>query len=254
MRWTALVVYCLAAAGGVQGGGRAQVAARDVRDWDWAVFNDFFTEMLHIPSLGRLVTDVCGQVARAQEAFGGLLGVRARRADAGCADVTVLFARGTCDPGNVGVLVGPPFFNALEGRLRARGRTLGVRGFEYEATVEDFISRTRAPGRDFIWTVRATLDECPHTQLVLSGYSQGCMVVHDAAAFLGPEPMARVAAAVLFGDPYAQWPVPNIDPARVSVVCHPEDNVCEGGDIFWGPHLTYSDDADAAAGFVMAHL
>lgn len=49
-----------------------------------------------------------------------------------CTDVTIVFARGTGETGNVGTVAGPPFFKALRGRLGA-GRVT-VQGTEYPAT------------------------------------------------------------------------------------------------------------------------
>lgn len=58
--------------------------------------------------------------------------------DGKCSDLLVIFARGTQEPGNVGALVGPPFFNALEGALGS-SHTLAVQGVDYEATVADYL-------------------------------------------------------------------------------------------------------------------
>lgn len=49
--------------------------------------------------------------------------------NAACADITVVFARGTTEPGNVGLVTGPPFFDALKEQLG--GRSLAVQGVEY---------------------------------------------------------------------------------------------------------------------------
>lgn len=45
------------------------------------------------------------------------------------------------------------------------------------------------------------LDECPGTQLILTGLNQGAMVVHCTAAQL-VEQIVDVAAIVTFGDPF----------------------------------------------------
>jgi hypothetical protein len=58
--------------------------------------------------------------------------------DGKCSDLLVIFARGTQEPGNVGALVGPPFFKALEGALGS-SHTLSVQGVDYEATVADYL-------------------------------------------------------------------------------------------------------------------
>lgn len=55
-----------------------------------------------------------------------------------CADVTIVFARGTNEAGNVGVLVGPEFFDAVAIRL-APGKTMAVQGVNYPASIPGFL-------------------------------------------------------------------------------------------------------------------
>lgn len=43
--------------------------------------------------------------------------------------------------------------------------------------------------------------QCPSTKVVMSGYSQGAQVVHDAATDLPAATMGQVSAVVTFGDP-----------------------------------------------------
>jgi cutinase len=42
---------------------------------------------------------------------------------------------------------------------------------------------------------------CPNTKLVVSGYSQGGQLVHNAMAQLPPAMAANVSKVVIFGDP-----------------------------------------------------
>jgi cutinase len=48
-----------------------------------------------------------------------------------CTDMTVIFARGTGEPGNVGIISGPPMFKALRKKLGADRVT--VQGVDYSA-------------------------------------------------------------------------------------------------------------------------
>lgn len=58
-----------------------------------------------------------------------------------CADVTLLFARGTLEPGTLGTLVGPPFVQALEQQLGRLGKTLAVEGTtNYAATIGGYLT------------------------------------------------------------------------------------------------------------------
>jgi cutinase len=50
-----------------------------------------------------------------------------------CKALTVIFARGTNEPGNVGDIAGPPFFSALRSDLGTDQVT--VQGVDYGATI-----------------------------------------------------------------------------------------------------------------------
>ncbi len=57
-----------------------------------------------------------------------------------CPDVTMIFGKGTSEIGNVGMLVGPEFFNAVETMLSARNMTFGVQGIQYNASPDGFLA------------------------------------------------------------------------------------------------------------------
>lgn len=44
-----------------------------------------------------------------------------------------------------------------------------------------------------------------------------------------------------------------MDASKVDTICHTGDNICEAGDIILPAHLTYGENAAAAAAFVVAH-
>lgn len=54
-----------------------------------------------------------------------------------CADYTILFARGTFEPGNIGLLVGPAFFQAVQSQ--AKGKSVSIQGVNYAADVQGFL-------------------------------------------------------------------------------------------------------------------
>lgn len=77
--------------------------------------NALLKEVLDAFPLNILVNDIQETVVNGlQDVAGGLDIDTTQDAGAACADVTVLFARGTDEPGNVGVLAGPAFFQAIE--------------------------------------------------------------------------------------------------------------------------------------------
>ncbi len=117
-----------------------------------------------------------------------------------CKAYTVIFARGTTEPGNVGILVGPPFFDALRSLVGSSALTIqGVN--DYSASIDGYIEGGDPAGsaemqvyiylymRALLTINRAVQIEaahkaCPNTKLVASGYSQGGQIVHNAIGFL----------------------------------------------------------------------
>lgn len=49
--------------------------------------------------------------------------------------------------------------------------------------------------------VTKAFTNCPNTKIVMSGYSQGAQLVHNAASELSTSTMEKVSAVVTFGDP-----------------------------------------------------
>lgn len=113
----------------------------------------------------------------------------------GCKPITVIFARGTLELGNVGELVGPPFFNDLDDLIGANN--IAVQGVDYSATIGGYLIGGDPGGAQ---TTADLLNQaagnCPDTQIVLSGYSQGAMEVHLGEAMVSAEVAAQVAAVV----------------------------------------------------------
>lgn len=86
-----------------------------------------------------------------------------------CRPVTVIFARGTIEVGNVGALVGPPFFSALG--LAIGDENVGVQGVDYPATVIGYLEGNDAEGAATLASlIEQAASLCPLTQIVLSGY------------------------------------------------------------------------------------
>jgi cutinase len=83
-----------------------------------------------------------------------------------CNGVTVIFARGTTEPGTIGTIVGPPFENAL--------RTIpGVTftGVPYPATIAGFLAGGDPVGsRTMANMVQQVATTCPNEKIVMSGY------------------------------------------------------------------------------------
>ena len=116
-------------------------------------------------------------------------------AGVGCKPITVIFARGTIELGNVGALVGPPFFDHLNRLIGADN--IAVQGVDYPATVAGYLGGGDPGGAQTTADLlNQAASNCPNTQIVLSGYSQGAMEVHLGEAKVSAEVAAQIAAIV----------------------------------------------------------
>ena len=85
-----------------------------------------------------------------------------------CKAVTVIFARGTSESGNIGAIVGPPLEASLNNRL---GSNVAFQGVDYPATIENYLAGGSSAGASTLASlVNTAATKCPSTQIVLSGY------------------------------------------------------------------------------------
>ena len=96
--------------------------------------------------------------------------------------------------GNIGSVIGPPMFEALLSDLGAESLTL--QGVDYAADAAGNANCGAAGGGDMADKVATIQAACPDTQIVLSGYSQGACVVHNAVSSQGA---SGISGAVVFG-------------------------------------------------------
>jgi len=101
--------------------------------------------------------------------------------DGPCADVDVVFARGTNEPAGLG-REGEAFVDALRADLP--GMTVSVYAVNYPASF-DFLKATDG-ATDASAHLQAVAAACPDTRFVLGGYSQGAAVIDILAAAPGP--------------------------------------------------------------------
>lgn len=126
-----------------------------------------------------------------------------------CKALTVIFARGTTEAGNVGSIAGPPFFSALNSAIGAA--SVAVQGVDYPADVAGFLAGGDAAGSAKLAAlVSQASTQCPSTKIVISGYrsvslptttiftdrkySQGGQLVHNAAKTLSAALTAKISA------------------------------------------------------------
>jgi hypothetical protein len=170
-----------------------------------------------------------------------------------CPDVELVFARGTGEPPGVGG-VGQSFVDSLRAQLG--NRSLAVYPVNYPASNnfdnrEAFASTVVEGIRDAGAHVQATAANCPDTDVVLGGFSQGAVVAGfvtaaevppGVPAALVPSPMPaevadHVAAVALFGKPSGSFlskygaPAITIGPlyaGKTIELCAVGDTICDG--------------------------
>ncbi|PYH40333.1 cutinase-domain-containing protein [Aspergillus saccharolyticus JOP 1030-1] len=177
--------------------------------------------------------------------MGGSTTANGVTSNTGCKELTFIFARGTSEMGNMGSVVGPEVASNLQ---TLTGNKVTVQGVDYAADWAGNMELGASGGPTMASLVKEALSECPNTKVVLGGYSQGAMVVHNAASSLSA---GEIQAAVLFGDPLKMTSVGKLASSKVKEFCATGDPVCENGaDVM--AHLSYGSDAQAAAQFLVS--
>ncbi len=193
-------------------------------------------------------------------------------AAAPCPDVEVVFARGTTEAPGLGP-TGDAFVDALRSRIGTK--SLGVYPVDYPATTD--FPRAMDGIRDASSHIESMAANCPNTNIVLGGFSQGAAVagfvtanvIPDGAPEGVPNPMPpdiaqHVAAVALFGKPNDRFmrainqPDVEVGPLYASKtleLCVDDDFVCSSGRDF-NAHTQYVETGkvDQAATFAAAKL
>lgn len=89
-----------------------------------------------------------------------------------CADMTVVFARGTTETGALGTLVGPPFQSAIQSAIGSASlNMMGAPAPAYAADIPGFLAGGSASGSAAMASmVQSAMAACPTTKMVISGY------------------------------------------------------------------------------------
>lgn len=102
--------------------------------------NDILAWITSLFPVGVAIDVASTVIEAADQALANLLGYMTTYNDltkGQCGDVTLIFARGTAEPGNVGALVGPEFYAALQMALGSSSLVFqGVN--DYDATVTEY--------------------------------------------------------------------------------------------------------------------
>ena len=84
--------------------------------------------------------------------------------------------------------------------------------------------------------VKTAKSQCPNDKIVVSGYSQGAMVVHNA--FKQGISASDVAGALMFGDPLKTQSISGLSTEKVKEFCATSDSICGTGDNPQGSHIS----------------
>jgi cutinase len=159
-----------------------------------------------------------------------------------CSDIEVIFARGTDDTPGLGT-PGTAFVNAL--RSQVGGRRLTSYAVDYPASY-DFLAAADG-ATDAAERVATIARQCPSTQIVLGGYSQGAAVMDMLAGVpplgnkigdIGSAPplsatlLPNIAAVVAFGNPATKFSNPltsSVFAGRAIDLCKDGDPICSDG-------------------------
>ncbi|WP_410671755.1 cutinase family protein [Amycolatopsis sp. cmx-4-68] len=184
-----------------------------------------------------------------------------------CTDIDVPVARGTGEPGTLGIIVGDPVYQAVQSRLRPR--SVSSYRVDYPADLIEPASVQKG-NTDLVNHVRTQAAACPQQRFVLVGYSQGANVVDnsigissDGAVVGGPiaatipaDLAPRIAAILLFGNPIRAIgrQVTGTYQSRTKDYCALGDPVCQPGGTNILAHLSYGGNAADAATFAASKV
>src|SRR3954471_16734486 len=113
--WTVFALVGLAVASPIP----ATTLSRNLEERNTPL-NTFLSILLdYLPAIDGTIEAVTGVLTVFEKLLAVLTGEQTSYNDlsGSCKAYTVIFARGTTEPGNVGILVGPPFFDALKEKL-----------------------------------------------------------------------------------------------------------------------------------------
>lgn len=90
-----------------------------------------------------------------------------------CKDNILIFVKGTLEPGETGITVGPQLKNALD------SKKWSVVGVEYDNSFDNDYCLALPGGVSARAVLRKTIAACPNANIAMAGYSQGAMVVRN---------------------------------------------------------------------------
>ncbi|TID15288.1 hypothetical protein E6O75_ATG08541 [Venturia nashicola] len=164
-----------------------------------------------------------------------------------CKKVTLIFARASTEPGNMGGSMGPAVCKGLKSKFSNDVACQGVGG-AYKAGLADNVAPAGTTAGAIAEATKMFTEahqKCPQTKIVAGGYSQGTAVMMNAVSKLPPELQSKVLAVTLFGytkNGQQKGGIPNYPKEKVAVYCSKSDGVCAGKLNVTGGHFSYMGD------------
>lgn len=112
-----------------------------------------------------------------------------------CSDKILIYAKGTFEPGALGVTIGPALQKAL---AKFSGWT--VQGVNYNPSIAGDYCLGLPGGIAAKQLLTSVAASCPQSKILMSGYSQGAMVVRNGLG--NSTSQGRVSGLLTFGDPF----------------------------------------------------
>ncbi|KAF3356386.1 Acetylxylan esterase 2 [Verticillium dahliae VDG1] len=158
-----------------------------------------------------------------------------------CPRAILIYARGSTEPGNMGITAGPTLASALTREYGSAGIWIQGVGGPYGAE----LSPNFLPSG----TDRASINEAKRL-FTLANTNQGTAVVGNALSELSSAVQNQVKGAVVFG--YTKnlqnlGRIPNFPTAKTEIYCAISDAVCWGTLFILPAHFSYNADAAGAA-------
>jgi len=170
---------------------------------------------------------------------------RSLKERATCSPNILIFIKGTLEPSDLGITVGPALADGLNSSLWT---TVGV---NYDNSFDNDYC-LGLPGNINARQVLANQTAaCPNSNIAMAGYSQGAMVVRNAIARAPASDVARITNVVTFGDPFIGANIGQYS-GPVHVFCMTDDGVCDGQINIGLAHLSYGMDISAAVSILEA--